>query len=140
MQKFSFLKLFCSALLCVLCGLTPAAFANSGGGSASASAGGAATATLEPFTVNLSSFDRYLQISVTLQVAGPEVADKIKAVMPMVRHNMIMLLSGKESSQIQSADGKHDLIEEIKERINKVLETKEKNGVTDVFFVNFVIQ
>lgn len=138
MQKFSFLKLFCSALLCVLCGLTPAAFAVSGGGSASAS--GTATAALEPFTVNLSSFDRYLQVSVTLQVAGPEVVEKIKAVMPMVRHNMIMLLSGKESSQIQSADGKHDLIEEIKERVNKVLETKEKNGVTDVFFVNFVIQ
>ncbi|MBY0571874.1 MAG: flagellar basal body-associated FliL family protein, partial [Burkholderiaceae bacterium] len=57
-----------------------------------------------------------------------------------VRHSLIMLLSGKESTQIQTAEGKNELIDEIKERINRVLDVKEHDGVTDIFFVNFVIQ
>lgn len=102
--------------------------------------GASLTTPLEPFTVNLTSADRYLQVSVTLQVAQPDVTEKIKLFMPRVRHAMIMLLSDKESSQIQSAEGKHELIDEIKERINKVLGLKEHDGITDVYFVNFVIQ
>ncbi len=108
-----------------------------------AASGSAATVTtpLEPITVNLASFDRYLQISITLQVAKPEVVEKVKAVMPMVRHNLIMLLSAKESAQIQTPAGKTELIDEIKSRINNVvLDVKERDGVTDIFFINFVIQ
>lgn len=99
------------------------------------------TTPLDPITVNLASFDRYLQISITLQLAKPEVIEKIKAVMPMVRHNLIMLLSAKESAQIQSPAGKTELIDEIKTRLNNsVLDVKERDGITDIFFVNFVIQ
>ena len=60
--------------------------------------------------------------------------------MPLVRHAMIMLLSGKESADIQNADGKHELIAEIKEKLNQVLDLKEREGVADVYLVNFVIQ
>jgi len=137
MRKHAFLfsvLLACSAMFAPL-----QASANSGGGSASASAG-AATTPLEPFIVNLSTYDRYLQVAITLQLAKPELADKIKQNMPVVRHNLIMLLSSKDSAAIQSANGKHDLIEEIKDKINKVLDVKERDGVTDVYFVNFVIQ
>jgi flagellar basal body-associated protein FliL len=58
-----------SFLYCSLCNVYPQASANSGGGSASASAG-AATTPLEPFIVNLSTFDRYLQMAITLQLAS----------------------------------------------------------------------
>lgn len=115
------------------------ASANSGG-SASASAAGAPTAHLEPFVVNLSSFDRYLQAVITLQVTATEVADKVKTYMPVVRHVVIMTLSSKESADVQSSDGKRALVEELREKINKVLKAKEHEGVSDVFFENFVIQ
>ena len=115
------------------------ASANSGG-SASASAAGAPTAHLEPFVVNLSSFDRYLQAVITLQVTAAEVADKVKTYMPVVRHVVIMTLSSKESADVQSSDGKRALVEELREKINKALKAKEHEGVSDVFFENFVIQ
>ncbi len=115
------------------------ASANSGG-SASASAAGAPTAHLEPFVVNLSSFDRYLQAVITLQVTATEVADKVKTYMPVVRHVVIMTLSSKESADVQSSDGKRALVEELREKINKALKAKEHEGVSDVFFENFVIQ
>lgn len=116
------------------------ASANSGGGSASASAGGAPTAHLEPFVVNLSSFDRYLQAVITLQVSATEVADKIKTYMPVVRHVVILTLSNKESADVQSSSGKKALVEELREKLNKALNAKEHEGVSDVFFENFVIQ
>ncbi|MFZ6847916.1 flagellar basal body-associated FliL family protein [Undibacterium sp. RuRC25W] len=102
--------------------------------------GSSSVVALEPFTVNLSSFDRYLQISLTLQLGNPETGEKIKAKMPMVRHAMIMLLSSKESSDIQNSDGKRELINEIKEKLNQALGLKEHDGVTDVYLINFVIQ
>jgi flagellar FliL protein len=115
------------------------AWANSGG-EKGGKEGESSTARLEPFTVNLSSFDRYLQVSVALQLGAPDVSEKIKMFMPVVRHTLLLLLSGKDSATLQSAEGKHQLIEEIKAAVNHALELKEHDGVTDVFFENFVIQ
>jgi flagellar FliL protein len=112
--------------------------ANSGGGSASAGAGN--SAKLEPFIVNLSSFEKYLQVSLTLQVATPEMAEKVKLLMPMIRHGLILILSSKEASQLQSGEGKIEVIDEIKEKVNKLLQVKEHDGVSDIFFENFIIQ
>jgi flagellar FliL protein len=107
--------------------------------SASASAG-TPTARLEPFVVTLASFDRYLQTAVTLQLSAGDVADKIKVFMPMVRHVVIMTLSSKDSAELQSTEGKKVLIDELKTKINQVLEAKSDHGVNDVFFETFVIQ
>jgi len=138
MRKTAYKHIFLASLLFALTSIVNPAFANEkkeGGGE-----GASSIAALEPFTVNLSSFDRYLQVSITLQLGSPEMSEKIKAKMPLIRHSMIMLLSGKESGDIQNAEGKHELISEIKEKINHVLEVKEHDGVTDVYLVNFVIQ
>ncbi|PXX45342.1 flagellar basal body-associated FliL family protein [Undibacterium pigrum] len=127
-------------LLCLALSLQSGlVLANSKEASSSASAG-AATAKLEAFVVNLSSTERYLQLSMALQIANAEVNDKIKMFMPKVRHTLILLLSSKDGDQLQSLDGKHQLMEEIKNGVNKTLDLKERDGVTDVFFENFVIQ
>jgi flagellar FliL protein len=131
--SFCFAMLFSFAI-----GIPLAAQANSGGGSASASAGN--TAKLEPFIVNLSSFDRYLQATLTLQLASGEIAEKIKVLMPMIRHGLIIILSSKEASQLQTSEGKHEVIAEIREKLNQVLDVKEHDGVSDIFFENFIIQ
>ncbi len=113
------------------------AYANGGGKEAG---GGAPVARLEPFVVNLSSFDKYLQTIITLKVGAAEVVDKIKSIMPIVRHTVIMTLSSKEQSDVQTAEGKKELIEELREKINKAIDAKEHEGVSEVFFENFVIQ
>lgn len=136
MQTKAYTSLILSILLSLTLGMPLAAQANSGGGDA----GGGLTVKLEPFTVNLSSFERFLQVSVTLQVGNPEMAEKIKASLPVVRHGLIMILSDKEASQLQSVQGKRELMEEIMHKLNKVLGGKEHEGVTDIFFENFIIQ
>ena len=137
MRKNKFMNVLLASIFCLLAVFSGATQANEKEESAG---GNASVVALEPFTVNLSSFDRYLQISITLQLGSPETGEKIKSKMPLVRHAMIMLLSGKESADIQNADGKHELIAEIKEKLNQVLDLKEREGVADVYLVNFVIQ
>lgn len=128
-------------LLCLALSLQSGlVLANSGKDASSSASAGAATAKLEAFVVNLSSTERYLQLSMALQIANTEVSDRIKMFMPKVRHTLILLLSSKDGEQLQSLDGKHQLMEEIKNGVNKTLDLKERDGVTDVFFENFVIQ
>jgi flagellar protein FliL len=138
MQVNRFRVILLSILLLSLIGFAPLSFANSGG--KEASAGGGNTAKLEPFIVNLSSTERYLQIAVTLKLASAEVAEQVKTYMPLVRHGLILILSSKDDSQIQSAEGKRELMNEIREKLNKTLKVTEHDGVTDIFFENFVIQ
>jgi flagellar FliL protein len=101
---------------------------------------GTPTAKLDSFVVNLASFDRYLQTVVTLQLGASDIAEKVKMYMPMVRHVVIMTLSSKDSSELQSIEGKKILIDELKTKINQVLSSKGDDGVSDIFFETFVIQ
>lgn len=98
---------------------------------------------LEPFTVNLQSEggDKYLQISMTLQVQDEEQVNLIKANMPQVRSRLLLLLSSKDAAEILSIDGKEKLVNEIVERISQPFTAKgEPQKVSGVFFTSFVVQ
>lgn len=104
--------------------------------------GGGATGTikLDPFVVNLASYDRFLQATITLKLDAPEVSEKIKSMMPKIRHAVILTLSSKDAETMKSSEGKKALIKELKSKINKALDAKEHEGVADIFLENFVIQ
>lgn len=131
-------SVFIHILILFFLGFSHLSYANSGSKEASAGAGN--TAKLDTFVVNLSSTERFLQVAMTLQVGSSEVAEQIKLFMPVVRHGLILILSSKEDSQIQSAGGKRELLDEMREKLNKVLKATEHHGITDIFFENFVIQ
>lgn len=95
---------------------------------------------LEPFVVNLTSFDRYLQAIVSLQLTNVDATEKLKQLTPIVRHVIILALSGKESNDVLTTSGKKILIEELREKLNKALSHWDKEMVSDVFFENFVVQ
>lgn len=100
---------------------------------------------IEPFTVNLQpedgGGDQYLQLAFTLQVSGLEEVELIKSNMPKVRSRILLLLSGKHASEINTPEGKKQLSAEI---IGQVKEPFEDHGspqdVTDVLFTSFIIQ
>ena len=98
---------------------------------------------IEPFTVNLQpeNGEQYLQLSFTLQVENTEQVELIKLNMPKVRSRLLMLLSSKKSSELNTSDGKQQLAAEI---IGQVKQPFAANGpqqeVTDVLFTSFIIQ
>jgi len=98
---------------------------------------------VEAFTVNLQpeNGEQYLQVQFTLQVPGPEQAEVLKDNMAQVRSRVLLLLSGKKASEINTVDGKRQLAGEIL-NVTKApfVEKGEPQDVTDVLFTSFIIQ
>jgi flagellar FliL protein len=98
---------------------------------------------IERFTVNLQpeNGDQYLQVEFTLQVPNAEQVELIKANMAKVRSRVLLLLSGKKASEINTVDGKKQLASEIQAAIKQPFVTKgEPQEVSDVLFTSFIIQ
>jgi flagellar FliL protein len=98
---------------------------------------------VEPFTVNLQPEhgDQYLQVAFTLQVAGPEQVELIKANMAKVRSRVLLLLSGKKASDISTVEGKQQLAGEILAAVNEpFVPHGDEQEVSDVLFTSFIIQ
>ncbi|WP_374587377.1 flagellar basal body-associated FliL family protein [Ideonella dechloratans] len=70
---------------------------------------------LDPFVVNLTDrdTDRYAQIGITLQVEDEKASEEIKAYLPAIRNNILLLLSHKSSEELMAEGGKEKLAEQI---------------------------
>ncbi|KQW51859.1 MULTISPECIES: flagellar basal body-associated FliL family protein [unclassified Roseateles] len=117
---------------------------------------------LDSFTVNLADkdVDRFAQIGVTLQVDDPKVADQIKAYMPAIRSNVLMVLAHKTAAELLTREGKDKLAKDImREAVRpmgielddddegaasapkkKKKKARVESPVTQVLFSNFIVQ
>jgi flagellar FliL protein len=93
------------------------------------------------FTVNLSEPKKYLMIQVQLLVEGGEAIAKIKKHMPALRHELIMLYSGRQSDELQTMEQREALRKETVVVIHKTLDRLEKHsdGFKDAFFTDFLV-
>ncbi|HMT79937.1 MAG TPA: flagellar basal body-associated FliL family protein [Azonexus sp.] len=91
------------------------------------------------FTVNLGK-DNYLQFGLILEAANPEAEHALASYKPMIQHEIILLLSGKDATKLRTLEGKKELIEEIHDLANHVIHEDEKTGVKEVLLTKFLIQ
>ncbi|MDD5403998.1 MAG: flagellar basal body-associated FliL family protein [Sulfuricella sp.] len=103
-------------------------------------AGASPYARLETLTVNLEGLTQYLQVNLALKVAKPEIGEAIKEWNPVIRHELILLLSSQKGEELATLEGKKKVMAAIKAAVNKILKLDDKTGVTDVLFETFVIQ
>lgn len=80
-------------------------------------------APLDPFTVNLADkeTERYAQIALSLELDTAKTADTVKAFMPAIRNNILMVLAHKTSTEILAAEGKTRLAGEIQRAASRAL-------------------
>ena len=106
-------------------------------------------APLDPFTVNLADPGRehYLQIGLTYEVAAADVADALKAQMPLIRSRVLLLLTSRTADELASPAGKAKLATELVALARAALANSEapgaqneENGINDVHFSSFIIQ
>jgi len=107
--------------------------------------GGGGPSGPEPlkFTVNLQGVNgdnKYLQIELVFETATPESGQSLVTYKARIQHAIILLLSGQEADQLRTRQGKHHLVGEIIEQVNKVIDETEKTGVKEVLFTSFIIQ
>lgn len=118
---------------------------------------------LELFTVNLQDADgdRYVQLGVVVELAGNDALEAVKAHMPIIRNDVLMLLSSKKASELATPRGKETLAREIAAAARRPLpaaaqprakpagdagETtdaaapEDRRGIEGVYFSTFIIQ
>jgi len=94
---------------------------------------------LDPFIVNLADKNarRYLKLTVALELSNKKLKDEIEKRKAEIRDRITTLLRLKTAADLSTYDGTIALKTEIMNRLNAIL----VNGrVTNVFFVDFVIQ
>ena len=94
--------------------------------------------SLEPFIVNLADEEdnRYLKVSVGLEVKDEEIQKACEERMPRIKDIMITLFSSKTNDQVRDVKGKIKLRQEIVIRINEILG---EGAVKNVFFTEFIV-
>ena len=102
---------------------------------------------LEMFTVNLADreAERYAQVGITLELADAKTGDQLKAYMPVIRNDILMLLAHKKAAELQERAGKVTLAREIRRAAMKPLddadaEPDDDAAVRAVHFSSFIIQ
>ena len=99
--------------------------------------------TLETFTVKLKPDpnDKFLQLDIQLQVPNTDVEVLLNTQMPVVRNRLLILLSGKTGSEIDTPEGKKALTEEILTELKKPFTAGGiPNEILGVFFTSFIVQ
>ncbi len=94
---------------------------------------------LDPFLVNLADKEdiRFVKATFQLGLTEPMSEEKNPAAHAAMRDAIISILTSRTSDQILSPEGKENLRQEIRKRIN---ELAPKLKVQDVFIVDFVVQ
>lgn len=84
---------------------------------------------------------RYLQLGIELMTYDPKAVDAIELHAPVLRNNLILLLSDKTYDDLVTREGKERLAEAALEEVRAVL--AERHGspaVETLYFTNFVMQ
>ncbi|MAZ88229.1 MAG: flagellar basal body-associated protein FliL [Cellvibrionaceae bacterium] len=90
---------------------------------------------------NARGRQRFLQAEVSLMVREEDVVAAIEEHSTMLQHGLLMLFSGQDYSELQTAEGKELLRQMALEEVQRMLEQEiGKPGVEQVLFTNLVMQ
>ncbi|MGD0959013.1 MAG: flagellar basal body-associated FliL family protein [Methylomonas sp.] len=84
---------------------------------------------------------KVIKISLTIQVKGEAATAALKKNEPMIRNNLLMLISALGADKAKTIEGKKELQASMLSEIGKVLEKMAgKNTAKQVYFTEFVMQ
>jgi flagellar FliL protein len=94
---------------------------------------------MDPFIVNLNDEQamRYLKIKIEFESDEEKANDEYGRRLPQLRDAILTILSAKNHQEIMSSEGKKILKEELKQRLNNLLQDFR---VQKIYFTEFVIQ
>ncbi len=95
------------------------------------------------FTVNFET-DRglqFLQVSLEIMSYDQAAVDAIGVHMPVIKNNIILLLSNQTYDELVSVEGKKEIRKKILNEIQAVLDKyKTESAVEEIYFTSFVMQ
>jgi flagellar FliL protein len=81
------------------------------------------------------------RITLSMLVEGAETIEALKKNEPMIRNNLLMLISAQDSNVLNTGEGKETLRKAILDDVTSVLvKMAGKGKVEEIFFTSFVMQ
>lgn len=100
--------------------------------------------TIGPLTVNLQNDDfgnRLLYIGLSLRVLDEETQEMLQTHMPDIKSRLLVLLSSKSASELNTQEGKEDLREQIMALVSQPLgENMPQPAIHSVLYTDFIVQ
>ena len=99
----------------------------------------------KPFIVNFKiageSRARFMQVDISLVTRKKTIVDAVKLHMPLIRNDLLMLLSSQEYADLSTAQGKEEVRQSALESVQKILKDQVgEAGVENLLFTKFVMQ
>jgi len=99
---------------------------------------------LEPnFVLNFEgkSKARFMQIGLEVATTSEKSYKAVKKHLPVIRNEVVLLLSGQKYEEMITPEGKEQLRAELLETVVKILKRhKAKEGIDNIYFTSFVMQ
>jgi flagellar basal body-associated protein FliL len=95
-----------------------------------------------PLVVNFEdgSAVRFLQISMEVMAKDQKAVDSVQKNMPLIRNNLLLLMSNRDYQSMMSREGKEKLRAEALTEIRNVQKKQGGEDIDDVLFTSFVVQ
>ena len=97
-----------------------------------------------PFTVNFESVSnaRFLQIAVQLMTRDPEMVEFVKANVPAIRNDLLLLFSQQTSAGLSNVEGKEKLRAASLEAVRNIVSTESGHPekIEGLYFTTLVMQ
>jgi flagellar FliL protein len=95
-----------------------------------------------PLVVNFEdgSVVRFLQITMEIMVHDPKAIESVQKNVPLIRNNLLLLMSNRNYQSLMSREGKEKLRQEALTEIRAVQKKEGGADIDDLLFTSFVVQ
>jgi flagellar FliL protein len=95
-----------------------------------------------PLVVNFEdgSVVRFLQITMEIMAHDQKAIDSVQKNIPLIRNNLLLLMSNRDYQSLMSREGKEKLRQEALTEIRAVQKKQGGADVEDLLFTSFVVQ
>jgi len=95
-----------------------------------------------PLVVNFEdgSAVRFLQITMEIMARDQQAIDSVQKNIPLIRNNLLLLMSNRNYQTLMTREGKEKLREEALAEIRAVQKKQGGEDVEDLLFTSFVVQ
>lgn len=91
-------------------------------------------------TVQGEGRQRYAQAYVAFDATDPEALAAAGLHLPLIRSQLVMVLGNSSYTELQTPEGRQELIDRMLATVNQVLEQEGEPAINRVLFRNFVVQ
>jgi flagellar FliL protein len=83
---------------------------------------------------------RFLQITMEVMAKDQKAIDSVQKNIPLIRNNLLLLMSNRDFQSMMSREGKEKLRQEALTEVRSILKKQESPPIDDLLFTSFVVQ